>query len=56
MVKKQFESRAKLWDILPENIKKTDSAHDFITKIKFWTPLNCSCKLCKTYVTNAGYV
>ena len=46
---------AKLWDILPENIKKTESLQDFNNKIKYWTPLNCPCKLCKTYITNVGY-
>ena len=39
---------AKLWDILPENIKKVKSLQDFKKKINFWTPLNCLCKLCKT--------
>ena len=31
---------AKLWDILPEDIKKAESLQDFKNKIKFWTPLN----------------
>ena len=41
---------AKLWDILPENIKKAESLQDFKNKIKFWILLNCPCKLCKTYI------
>ena len=48
--------RAKLWDIQPENIKKTESLQEFKNKIKYWTPLNCPCKLCKTYIVNIGYV
>ena len=47
---------AKLWDILPENIKKAESLQEFKNKIKYWTPLNCPCKLCKTYIANVGYV
>ena len=43
---------AKLWDILPE----TESLQEFKNKIKYWTPLNCPCKLCKTYIANVGYV
>ena len=43
---------AKLWDILPENIKKAQSLQHFKKKIKFWTPFNCPCKLCKTYIAN----
>ena len=37
---------AKIWDILPEIIKKAESLQDFKKKIKFWIPLNCPCKLC----------
>ena len=43
---------AKLWDILSENIKKAQSLEEFKKKIKFWTPLNCPCKLCKTYIAS----
>ena len=39
----------KIWDILPENIKRAESLQGFKKKIKLWTPLNCLCKLCKTY-------
>ena len=38
---------AKLWDILPENIKKAESLQDFQNKIKFWTLLVFLFKLCK---------
>ena len=38
---------AKLWDILPENIKKAESLQDFQNKIKFWTLLVFPFKLCK---------
>ena len=47
---------AKLWNILPENVKKAESLQDFKEKIRFWTPLYCPCKLCKTYMANVGYV
>ena len=46
----------KLWDILPENIKKDESLQEFKNEIKYWTLLNCPCKLCKTYIANVGYV
>ena len=46
----------KLWDILPENIKKAESLQEFKNEIKYWTLLNCPCKLCKTYIANVGYV
>ena len=47
---------AKVWYILLENIKKAESLQEFKNKIKYWTPLNCPCKLCKTYIANVGYV
>ena len=34
----------KLCDILLENIKKAEYLQDFKKK-KYWTPLNCPCKL-----------
>ena len=46
--------RVKLWDILPEYNKKAESLQGFKNKIKFWTPLNCPCKLCKTCIANVG--
>ena len=48
--------RAKLWDILPENIKKAKSLQEFKSKIKYWTPSDCPCKLRTTYIANVGYV
>ena len=47
---------AKLWDILPENIKRTESLQDFKNKIKLWTLLHFPCKLCTIYVANVGDV
>ena len=47
---------AKLWDILPETIKKAETLQDFKKKTKSWTPLNCPCKLCKTYIASVDYV
>ena len=42
-----------LWDIVPENIKKNESLQEFKNKIKYWTLLNCPCKLC---IASVGYV
>ena len=53
MVVKQFRETG---DTLPENITKEKSLQEFENKIKYWTPLNYPCKLCKTYIANVGYV
>ena len=47
---------AKFWDILPENIKKSESLQNSKKKIKYWASLNCPYKLCKIYIANVGYV
>ena len=45
----------KLWYMVPENNKKIQSLQNFKNKIRLRTLLNCSCKLCKTFVANSGY-
>ena len=49
-------SWVRLWVILPENIEKAEYLQEFKKKIKFWTPLDCPCKLCKAYIANVGYI
>ena len=41
---------AKLWGLIPENIKSSESVVIFKSKIKKWIPEICACRLCKTYV------
>ena len=46
----------KLWTILPDEYKNSTSLKEFKTKIKNWVPLNCQCRLCKTYIENVGFI
>ena len=46
----------KIWSIIPNGIKEEKSQKLFTKKIKQWKPVNCSCKLCKTYVRGVGYI
>ena len=46
----------KTWDLVPDNIKKSESLHVFKTKIRRWKPHGCSCRLCKTYIANVGFI
>ena len=46
----------KTWDIIPEDIKKSESLAIFKRKIKEWKPQGCACRLCKEYVFNLGYL
>ena len=45
----------KIWNIVPEDLKKSESLNVFKTKIKKWIPGDCPCRLCrplfKTLVT-----
>ena len=47
---------AKIWDLLPEEIKNASSLSIFKTKIKKWIPKKCPCKLCQTYIKNIGFI
>ena len=29
---------------------------EFKSKLKSWNPINCPCKLCKTYIGGVGYI
>ena len=46
---------AKVWDIVPSEIKNSESVEVFKNKIRKWRP-NCSCYLCKTCINNVGFV
>ena len=46
----------KTWELVPEEIKNSKSLPVFKDKIKDWKPLGCTCRLCKTYVNDLGYI
>ena len=45
-----------IWGQVPEDIKKIDTLVSFKKKIKQWIPEACPCSLCKTYVSQVGYI
>ena len=45
-----------IWNILPSDIKHSDSIEAFKLKIKKWISESCPCRLCKTYVQGLGFV
>ena len=47
---------AKIWELIPENIKVSESVDIFKSKIKKWVPEFYPCRLCKTYVNQVGFV
>ena len=44
------------WDMLPTVIKNYESLREFVFKVKKWKPQGCKCRLCKTYITNLGFL
>ena len=46
----------KTWELLPQEIKDSKTLTDFVEKIKDWRPTGCTCRLCKVYIFNLGYL
>ena len=44
------------WQLVPNAIKDSKSLSTFKAKIKDWKPSGCTCRLCKTYIKNLGYL
>ena len=47
---------AKIWALVPENLKQSTSINIFKRGIKRWNPSNCPCRLCRVYVQNVGFI
>ena len=46
----------KIWELVPVEIKNVESVASFNRAIKKWKPINCPCRLCRTYISEAGFV
>ena len=46
----------KIWAIIPNEIKDADSLNSFKSRIKWWNPINCPCKLCRKYICGVGFI
>ena len=46
----------KIWDILPEYIKSSKDLASFKSKVKRWTPIGCTCRLCQVFVPELGFI
>ena len=51
-----FHLAHKIWEFVPVEIKNVDSVASFKRAIKKWKPINCPCRLCRTYVFQVGLV
>ena len=46
---------SKVWDMVPSEIKVTNSLDEFKFNIRKWKPENCNCKLCQPFIENLGF-
>ena len=46
----------KEWNVLRTELKRIVSPTLLKKKVREWAPENCSCRLCKTYVQNIGFL
>ena len=44
------------WQLLPNEIKTSSSLAEFKRKIKDWKPRGCTCRLCKVFVSDLGFL
>ena len=45
-----------IWDKIPTNIKNSVNLSSFKNKIRNWSPDECPCRLCQTYLYRLGYL
>ena len=46
----------KIWDLVPSNLKEIGELDKLKKSIKQWKPENFSCRLCKLFVQNVGFL
>ena len=46
----------KIWNMVPIDIRNSDSLSEFTTKIKSWKSVTYPCNLCRTFVGQVGYI
>ena len=46
----------KIWELVPSDMKNLSSLTGFKKAIKQWKPHVCPCRLCRTYIYQAGFV
>ena len=45
-----------IWELIPHAFKQFNSLSGFKKTIKEWKPSNCPCRLCKTYISQVGFL
>ena len=45
-----------IWESLPNTLKNAKSLKEFKNKITRWKKIDCTCRHCKTYISNLGFL
>ena len=46
----------KIWDLVPNEIKESESLNAFKFKVKKWVPEGCPCRTCKIYLGKMEFI
>ena len=46
----------KIWDLVPNEIKESESLNGSKFKIKRWVLEGCPCRICKIYLEQVGFI
>ena len=46
----------KIWDLVPVELKQSETIYSFKLKIKNWVLFECPCRICKTYIKQVGFL
>ena len=44
------------WQMVPKEIQDSKSLSLFKQRIREWKPIGCSCRLCKVFIRDLGYL
>ena len=46
----------KIWDLVPVELKQSETLYSFKLKIKNWVLFECPCRICTTYIQQVGFL
>ena len=46
----------KTWDLVPVELKQSETFYSFKLRIKNWVLFECPCRICKTYIQQVGFL
>ena len=44
------------WALVPDDIKSSKTLNEFKNKIRNWEPKGCTCRICKTFIRDLGFL